>query len=152
MEQRDEMRGHAPNDNITGSEFPFKAGAGFIRYSDQELKEFREIVSTKLAEARADYESLRGTLTGRDDNGIDDTAPSYKNLEDADSSSKEEIAQLAIRQKRLIENLQNALVRIENKTYGICRISGKLIARERLKSVPHTTLCIDAKLEMSRAN
>jgi RNA polymerase-binding transcription factor DksA len=152
MEKRDDSRGYTPNDNIIGTEFPLKEGATFIRYSDEELKEFREIVSNRLAEAKNDYDLLRGTLTGTDDNGTNDTSPAFKNLEDVDSSSKEEIAQLVIRQKKLIESLQNALIRIENKTYGICRISGKLIARERLRSVPHTTLCIDAKLEMSRIN
>jgi DnaK suppressor protein len=156
MEKREEniqVQGHAPTDNIAGNEFPFNAGSTYTRYSDEDLKEFKEIVNSKLAEARYDYELLRGTLSGTHENGTDDTSPSYKLVEDAaDGFSKEEIARLAVRQQKFIENLQNALVRIENKTYGICRISGKLISKERLRSVPHTTLCIDAKLEMSRIN
>jgi DnaK suppressor protein len=156
MEKREENMenyGHAPSDNIAGSEFPFSEGSTYTRYSDEDLREFKEIVNNKLNEARSDYELLCGTLSGEQDNDINDTSPSYKLIEDAgDGFSKEEIARLAIRQKKFIENLQNALVRIENKTYGICRISGKLISKERLRSVPHTTLCIDAKLEMSRVN
>lgn len=117
------------------------------RYSDKELGEFKEIILTKLQEAKVDYELLKQTLTNADNHGTDDTSPTFKLLEDgSDMLSKEEIAQLASRQEKYIVNLQNALIRIQNKTYGICRVSGKLIPKERLRSVPHATLSIDAKL------
>jgi DnaK suppressor protein len=117
------------------------------RYSDKELGEFKEIILTKLNEAKVDYELLKQTLTNTDNHGTDDTSPTFKLLEDgSDMLSKEEVAQLASRQEKYIVNLQNALVRIQNKTYGICRVSGKLIPKERLRSVPHATLSIDAKL------
>jgi RNA polymerase-binding transcription factor DksA len=117
------------------------------RYSDKELAEFKEIILTKLNEAKVDYELLKQTLTNADNHGTDDTSPTFKLLEDgSDMLSKEEVAQLAARQEKYIVNLQNALVRIQNKTYGICRVTGKLIPKERLRSVPHATLSIDAKL------
>ena len=117
------------------------------RYSDKELVEFKEIILTKLNEAKVDYELLKQTLTNTDNHGTDDTSPTFKLLEDgSDMLSKEEVAQLASRQEKYIVNLQNALVRIQNKTYGICRVTGKLIPKERLRSVPHATLSIDAKL------
>ena len=117
------------------------------RYSDKELGEFKEILLTKLQEAKADYELLKQTLTNADNHGTDDTSPTFKLLEDgSDMLSKEEVAQLASRQEKYIVNLQNALIRIQNKTYGICRVTGKLIPKERLRSVPHATLSIDAKL------
>lgn len=117
------------------------------RYSDKELAEFKEIILQKLNEAKVDYELLKQTLTNADNHGTDDTSPTFKLLEDgSDMLSKEEVAQLAARQEKYIVNLQNALVRIQNKTYGICRVTGKLIPKERLRSVPHATLSIDAKL------
>jgi len=117
------------------------------RYSDKELAEFKEIILSKLQEAKVDYELLKQTLTNADNHGTDDTSPTFKLLEDgSDMLSKEEVAQLAARQEKYIVNLQNALVRIQNKTYGICRVTGKLIPKERLRSVPHATLSIDAKL------
>lgn len=117
------------------------------RYSDKELAEFKEIIMHKLQEAKVDYELLKQTLTNADNHGTDDTSPTFKLLEDgSDMLSKEEVAQLAARQEKYIINLQNALVRIQNKTYGICRVTGKLIPKERLRSVPHATLSIDAKL------
>jgi DnaK suppressor protein len=117
-----------------------------IRYSDSELKEFRELILGKLDEAKVNYELLKGSLSLEGDNGTNDTSPTFKLLEDAaDVSSKEEIAQLAARQEKFIEHLHNALVRIENKTYGICRVTGKLIPKERLRSVPHATMSIAAK-------
>lgn len=117
------------------------------RYSDKELAEFKEIILTKLNEAKVDYDLLKQTLTNADNHGTDDTSPTFKLLEDgSDMLSKEEVAQLAARQEKYIINLQNALVRIQNKTYGICRVTGKLIPKERLRSVPHATLSIDAKL------
>ncbi|MEO6883961.1 MAG: TraR/DksA C4-type zinc finger protein [Bacteroidia bacterium] len=118
------------------------------RYSDAELKEFKQLIRGKLDEAQKDYELLKSTLSHKDDNGTDDTSPTFKLLEDgSDVLSKEETAQLAIRQEKFMQSLQNALIRIENKTYGICRVTGKLISKERLRSVPHATLSIDAKLE-----
>ena len=121
------------------------------RYSDNELKEFKELILKKLGEAQKDYELLKSTLSHKDDHGTDDTSPTFKLLEDgSDVLSKEETAHLASRQEKFIQNLQNALIRIENKTYGICRATGKLISKERLRSVPHATLAIEAKLEQNR--
>jgi DnaK suppressor protein len=120
------------------------------RYSDKELAEFKELILEKLREAQADYDLLKQTLSNEDNHGTDDTSPSFKLLEDgSDVMSKEETAQLASRQEKYIVNLKNALVRIENKAYGICRVTGKLIPKERLRSVPHATLGIDAKLGQS---
>lgn len=117
------------------------------RYNDKELNEFKEIIVDKLNEAKADYDLLKQTLTNTDNHGTDDTSPTFKLLEDgSDMLSKEEVAQLASRQEKYIVSLQNALVRIQNKTYGICRVTGKLIPKERLRSVPHATLSMDAKI------
>ena len=117
------------------------------RYSDKELTEFKELILEKLKEAQIDYDLLKQTLSNEDNHGTDDTSPSFKLLEDgSDVMSKEETAQLASRQEKYIVNLKNALVRIENKSYGICRVTGKLIPKERLRSVPHATLGIDVKL------
>jgi RNA polymerase-binding transcription factor DksA len=121
------------------------------RYSDAELKEFKTLIHKKLDEATRDYELLKNTLSHKDDHGTDDTSPTFKLLEDgSDVLSKEETAHLAARQEKYIQNLKNALIRIENKTYGICRVTGKLIPKERLRSVPHATLSIDAKLGQNR--
>lgn len=117
------------------------------RYNDKELKEFKEILVAKLNEARTDYDLLKQTLTNTDNHGTDDTSPTFKLLEDgSDMLSKEEVAQLASRQEKYIVSLQNALVRIQNKTYGICRVTGRLIPKERLRSVPHATLSMNAKI------
>lgn len=117
------------------------------RYSDKELQEFKEIILEKIKEAERDYELLKNTLAHRDEQGTDDTSPTFKVLEDgSEAMSREEVAQLASRQEKYIQNLKNALIRIENKTYGICRVTGKLIPKERLRSVPHATLSIEAKL------
>ncbi len=117
------------------------------RYSEKELTEFKELILEKLKEAQEDYDLLKQTLSNEDNHGTDDTSPSFKLLEDgSDVMSKEETAQLASRQEKYIVNLKNALVRIENKSYGICRVTGKLIPKERLRVVPHATLGIDAKL------
>lgn len=117
------------------------------RYSDKELAEFKKLILAKLSEAQADYDLLKQTLSNEDNHGTDDTSPTFKLLEDgSDVMSKEETAQLASRQEKYIVNLKNALIRIENKSYGICRVSGRLIPKERLRSVPHATLGIDAKL------
>ncbi len=120
------------------------------RYSDAELKEFKELILKKLSEAQKDFELLKSTLSHKDDHGTDDTSPTFKLLEDgSDVLSKEETSHLAGRQEKFIQNLQNALIRIENKTYGICRATGKLISKERLRSVPHATLAIEAKLNQN---
>lgn len=120
------------------------------RYTDKELAEFKELILEKLKEAQTDYDLLKQTLSNEDNHGTDDTSPTFKLLEDgSDVMSKEETAQLASRQEKYIINLKNALVRIENKSYGICRVTGKLIPKERLRSVPHATLSIDAKLNQS---
>lgn len=116
------------------------------RYSDAELQEFREIINAKLVEAKADLDLLNSTMSLRDNNGTDDTSPTFKLIEDgSDVLSREETSQLAARQEKFIKHLNDALVRIENKTYGICRQTGKLISKERLRIVPHATLSIEAK-------
>lgn len=132
----------------TGSPKPFvNTKDNRSRYTDKELAEFKELILEKLKEAQADYDLLKQTLSNEDNHGTDDTSPTFKLLEDgSDVMSKEETAQLAARQEKYIINLKNALVRIENKSYGICRVTGKLIPKERLRSVPHATLGIDAKL------
>lgn len=116
------------------------------RYSDAELAEFKDLIQTKLKKAQDDYVLLVGSLSHNDDHGTDDTGRTFNMMEDgSDTLSREEVAQLAARQEKFIQNLQAALVRIENKTYGICKVSGKLIPKERLKLVPHATMSIDAK-------
>lgn len=116
-----------------------------VRYSDEELQEFKEIIMEKLAAAKAEYKALREQVTGAG-NGTDDTTPTFKLInEGAETLSKEEAGQLAQRQYKFIQNLEAALVRIENKTYGICRVTGKLIPKERLRLVPHATLTVEAK-------
>ncbi len=116
------------------------------RYSDSELQEFREIINAKLVEAKKDLDLLNSTMSLRDNNGTDDTSPTFKLIEDgSDVLSREETSQLAARQEKFIKHLNDALVRIENKTYGICRQTGKLISKERLRIVPHATLSIEAK-------
>ena len=116
------------------------------RYSDEELEEFKVIIKDKLEIAQRDYEALKASLMNADCNSTDDTSPTYKVLEEGASTlSKEETTRLAQRQMKFIQSLQAALVRIENKTYGVCRETGKLIPKERLRAVPHATLCIEAK-------
>jgi RNA polymerase-binding transcription factor DksA len=118
------------------------------RYSDEELEEFKEIILKKLEKARADLKLLTEALTADGENGTNDTSPTFKILEEGyQVLSKEENGRLAARQQKFIQNLENALIRIENKTYGICRATGKLIAKERLRIVPHATLSIEAKLQ-----
>lgn len=117
-----------------------------LRYSDEELLEFKELILEKLDAARAEFDSLRATLLGTESNGADDTAPTLHQIEEpAEQLSKAEIGSLCERQRKFIEKLENALLRIENKTYGICRVTGKLIPKERLRAVPHATLSIEAK-------
>lgn len=121
-----------------------------LRYSDEELEEFKEIILAKLEKANIDLKMLMEAYTLDGEHGTDDTSPTFKILEEGyQVMSKEENSRLASRQQKFINNLENALLRIENKTYGICRVTGKLISKERLKSVPHATLSIEAKLNRS---
>ena len=116
------------------------------RYSDEELQEFKILILDKLKMAQEDYEMYKNSLTQSDGNDTQDTSPTFKVLEEgAATLSKEEAGKLAQRQLKFIQHLQAALIRIENKTYGICRETGRLISKERLRAVPHATLCIDAK-------
>jgi DnaK suppressor protein len=116
------------------------------RYSDEELAEFKQIILAKLEKAKQDFELLKSAITQSESNDTMDTSPTFKVLEEGASTlSKEEAGRLAQRQLKFIQHLQAALVRIENKTYGICRETGKLISKERLRAVPHATLSIDAK-------
>lgn len=116
------------------------------RYTDEELQEFKDLINRKLQEAQEDYQLLKGSLSHNDDHGTDDTGRTFNMMEDgSETLSREEVAQLAARQEKFIQNLQAALVRIQNKTYGICRISGTLIPKERLRLVPHATMSIAAK-------
>ena len=116
------------------------------RFSDEELAEFKEIINKKLEEAKEDLDLLQASLSHKDDHGTDDTGRTFNMMEDgSETLSREEMAQLASRQEKFIQSLRNALIRIENKTYGVCRVTGKLIQKERLKLVPHATLSIEAK-------
>ena len=116
------------------------------RFTPEELQEFKDIIEKKLDEARKDYDLLKSAFSNKDDHGTDDTSPTFKLLEEgSDVLSKEETGQLAARQKKFIENLEAALIRIQNNTYGICRVTGKLMPKERLRIVPHATLSIEAK-------
>ena len=116
------------------------------RFSDTELQEFKELILDKLKEAEHDFSLLSKSLSLSDDHGTDDTGRTFNMMEDgSETLSREEVAQLAARQEQFIQNLRNALVRIENKTYGVCRETGKLIQKERLRLVPHATLSIEAK-------
>lgn len=121
------------------------------RYSDEELIEFKEIILKKLEEARGGLKLLTEAYTTQNENDTNDTSPSFKILEEGSQVlSKEENGQLAARQQKFIRDLENALIRIENKSYGVCRVTGKLISKERLRSVPHATLSIEAKLNQTR--
>ena len=116
------------------------------RYSDDDLQEFKEIIQRKIARAEEDLVLLKSSYMNGSNNGTDDTSPQFKSFEEgSETMSKEANVQLAIRQEKFIRDLKNALIRIENKTYGICRVTGKLIQKERLKLVPHATLSIEAK-------
>ena len=117
-----------------------------LRYSDEELQEFKNIINEKLRLARRDFNSMMQQLMNADGNGVEDTSPTYKALEEGSASqSKEEIAQMANRQQKFIQGLEAALVRIQNRTYGIDRITGELIPKERLRVVPHATLSVASK-------
>jgi DnaK suppressor protein len=116
------------------------------RYSDKELAEFRTLIEEKIEKAQEDLELLKSTYMNDGNNGTDDTSPTFKAFEEgSETMSKEANTQLAIRQEKFIRDLRNALIRIENKTYGICRVTTKLIRKERLVLVPHATLSIEAK-------
>lgn len=120
------------------------------RYSDEELEEFKGIILRKLEKAREDLKLLTEAYTNHSEHDTNDTSPTFKVLEEGQQVlSKEENSRMAARQQRFITNLENALVRIQNKTYGICRVTGKLIGKERLRAVPHATLSIEAKKKMS---
>jgi RNA polymerase-binding transcription factor DksA len=117
-----------------------------LRYSDEELAEFRDLILSKIEKAEADLNVLKENFANDRNNGTDDTSPTFKAFEEgSDTMSKEANSQLAARQEKFIRDLHNALNRIENKTYGVCRVTGKLISKERLRLVPHATLSIEAK-------
>ncbi len=117
-----------------------------VRYSDSDLAEFKEIILKKLQSAEEDLVLIKEVLVNDKGNGTDDTSPTFKAFEEgSETMSKEQNAILAARQERFIRDLRNALMRIENKTYGICRVTGNLISKDRLKAVPHATLSIEAK-------
>ena len=116
------------------------------KYTDEELVEFKELINQKLEKAMEDFDILKKTITHSESNDTEDTSPTFKVLEEgAATLSKEEAGRLAQRQQKFIQHLQGALIRIENKTYGVCRETGKLISKERLRAVPHATLSIEAK-------
>ncbi len=118
------------------------------RYTDEELEEFRQIILHKLEIAKAEFRTLQGNLKDGNENGADSTNNNYLTLDDgADTAEKENLNQLAAHQLKFMKNLEAAMVRIQNKTYGICKTSGKLIPKERLRAVPHTTQTIEAKLK-----
>lgn len=117
-----------------------------VRYSDKDLAEFKAIIEEKISQAKTDLELIESTFKNDSNNGTDDTSPTFKAFEEgSETMSKEANVQLAIRQEKFIRDLKNALLRIENKTYGVCRVTGNLIQKERLKLVPHATLSIEAK-------
>jgi RNA polymerase-binding transcription factor DksA len=117
-----------------------------VRYSDKDLAHFKEILKNKIQEATEQYKLIKSSYMNNADNGTDDTAPQFKAFDEGSAvMSKEANAALAIRQEKFIRDLKNALIRIENKSYGVCRVTGKLIAKERLELVPHATLSIEAK-------
>ena len=117
-----------------------------IRYSDADLAEFKALIQAKLEKAKGDLELIKSAYMNDLNNGTDDTSPMFKAFEEgSETMSKEANSQLAIRQEKFIRDLKNALIRIENKTYGLCKVTGKLISKERLKIVPHATMSIEAK-------
>ena len=121
------------------------------KYSEKELKEFEQLIHEKLEKAQVELRILKDSLNRSNDSGTDSTAAHTKVLEDgADTAEKENLGQLAARQQKFINNLENALIRIKNGTYGICKETGKLISKERLRAVPHTTLSIEAKLNQKK--
>jgi len=116
------------------------------RYTDKELEKFKKLITKKINQAKQDLDLLKSAYMNDSDNGTDDTSPTFKAFEEgSETMSKEANTQLALRQEKFIRDLKNALIRIENKTYGVCRITGKLIKKKRLMVVPHATLSIEAK-------
>ena len=116
------------------------------RYTDEALQKFKQLIEEKIAKAQHDLDLIRSAYMNDVNNGTDDTAPTFKAFEEgSETMSKEANTQLALRQEKFIRDLKNGLIRIENKTYGVCRVTGKLINEERLKLVPHATLSIEAK-------
>ena len=121
------------------------------RYSDEELAEFKELILKKLDVAKREYDQMMAVLKNQAGNDVTDTSPTFKVLEEGSATQeKEELTTMCVRQQKFIVGLQHALLRIENKTYGICRVTGKLIPKERLRAVPHATLSIEAKTNMNR--
>ncbi|MFB9055415.1 TraR/DksA family transcriptional regulator [Mariniflexile ostreae] len=117
-----------------------------VRYADKDLAEFKDLIKDKIAKAKHDLELIKSAYMNDHNNGTDDTSPTFKAFDEgSEVMSKESNSQLAIRQEKFIRDLKNALIRIENKTYGVCRVTGRLINKERLKLVPHATLSIEAK-------
>ena len=117
-----------------------------IRYSDADLAEFKELILKKIDKAQNDLDLIKSAYMNDLNNGTDDTSPTFKAFEEgSESMSKEANSQLAIRQEKFIRDLRNALFRVESKTYGLCKVTGKLISKERLKIVPHATMSIEAK-------
>ena len=117
-----------------------------VRYNDADLAEFKTLVQAKIVKAKEQFELIESAYRNDSDNGTNDTSPTFKAFDEgSEVMSKETASQLAIRQEKFIRDLKNALIRIENKTYGVCRVTGKLINPERLKLVPHATLSIEAK-------
>jgi len=117
-----------------------------IRYSDKDLEHFKKLINEKIEKAQHDLELIKSAYMNDHNNGTDDTSPTFKAFEEgSETMSKEANSQLAIRQEKFIRDLRNALIRIENKTYGVCRVTGKLIKKKRLELVPHATLSIEAK-------
>jgi RNA polymerase-binding transcription factor DksA len=122
------------------------AGRKKNRYTDKELERFKKLIVQKIDQAKQDLDLLKSAYMNDSDNGTDDTSPTFKAFEEgSETMSKEANTQLALRQEKFIRDLKNALIRIENKTYGVCRITGKLIKKKRLMIVPHATLSIEAK-------
>jgi DnaK suppressor protein len=146
-QNKSQQQNSEKNNSITNLEMFPKKNESITRYSDEELEEFRLLITDKLEESKKNYAILKETIMLKGDNGTNDTSPTFKLMEDAgDHWGREEISEHAVRQLKYIEHLENALVRVKNKTYGICHLTGKLISKERLRSVPHSTLSIDAKL------
>lgn len=122
-----------------------------LRYSDEELEEFKALIEKKLDKASKELDLLQSTFNYKDSNSTDDTSPTFKLVEDgSEIMTREEVGQLAVRQRKFIKNLEAALTRIQNKTYGICRETGNLIQKERLLAVPHATLSMEAKLKQNK--
>jgi len=145
LKQREQYAKKPPTEHVLPEE------ANRLRYSDDELEEFREIIIDKIDEAKKELNNLTQQMISANENGTDDTAGAFKMLEEgSENLAKEEAGQLAQRQKKFIEQLEAALIRIENKTYGICVVTGKLIPKARLRAVPHTTKSIEAKLNQYR--